>query len=206
MSLASGRRARAAASTLSLLAALVACSPALRLARGAARGQRRDRAVPLPPGQARAHGAHRRRRPADAAALLRCGRRDLLARRRRRRRADPGRAAAGGAEGERRRQLGGTAPRPSRSRRPGRRRTRRARCSMCTGRLPDGRPVAAHAAFFVHGVRVYQATAIGEALPEDAVRQLLRRDQAHAVSVYRRGTRASLRKQLPIMRAPCPDS
>ena len=38
------------------------------------------------------------------------------------------------------------------------------------GRLPDGRPVTAHAAFFVHGVRVYQATAIGEALPEDAIR------------------------------------
>ena len=38
------------------------------------------------------------------------------------------------------------------------------------GRLPDGRPVSAHAAFFVHGVRVFQATAIGEALPEDAIR------------------------------------
>ena len=37
------------------------------------------------------------------------------------------------------------------------------------GRLPDGRPVTARAAFFVHGVRVYQATAIGEALPEEAI-------------------------------------
>lgn len=38
------------------------------------------------------------------------------------------------------------------------------------GRLPDGRAVTMHAAFFVHGVRIYQATAIGEALPEDALR------------------------------------
>ena len=38
------------------------------------------------------------------------------------------------------------------------------------GRLPDGRRVTAHAAFFVHGVRVYQATAIGESLSEDAMR------------------------------------
>ena len=38
------------------------------------------------------------------------------------------------------------------------------------GRLPDGRPVTLHAAFFVHGVRIYQAAAIGETLPEDAVR------------------------------------
>ncbi|MCE9657159.1 MAG: hypothetical protein K8R60_01265 [Burkholderiales bacterium] len=38
------------------------------------------------------------------------------------------------------------------------------------GRLPDGRPVTEHAAFFVRGLRVYQATAIGEALPDDAVK------------------------------------
>ncbi len=38
------------------------------------------------------------------------------------------------------------------------------------GRLPDGRPVTEHAAFFVRGLRLYQATAIGEALSEDAVK------------------------------------
>jgi hypothetical protein len=38
------------------------------------------------------------------------------------------------------------------------------------GRLPDGRPVTEHAAFFVHGLRLYQATTIGEALSEDAVK------------------------------------
>ena len=37
------------------------------------------------------------------------------------------------------------------------------------GRMPDGRRVTEHAAFFVRGLRVYQATAIGEALPADAV-------------------------------------
>jgi hypothetical protein len=37
------------------------------------------------------------------------------------------------------------------------------------GRLPDGRRVTEHAAFFVRGLRLYQATAIGESLPEDAV-------------------------------------
>ncbi len=37
------------------------------------------------------------------------------------------------------------------------------------GSLPDGRRVTEHAAFFVRGVRVYQATAIGEALSEDAL-------------------------------------
>jgi len=41
-----------------------------------------------------------------------------------------------------------------------------------TRRAPDEdrRPVTLHAAFFVHGVRIYQAAAIGETLPEDAVR------------------------------------
>jgi hypothetical protein len=38
------------------------------------------------------------------------------------------------------------------------------------GRLPDGRRVTEHAAFFVRGLRLYQATVIGETLPEDAVR------------------------------------
>ena len=37
------------------------------------------------------------------------------------------------------------------------------------GRLPDGRRVTEHAAFFVRGLRLHQATAIGETLPEDAV-------------------------------------
>ena len=76
---------------------------------------------------------------------------------------------------------------------------------MCTGRLPDGRPVTAHAAFFVHGVRVYQATAIGEALPEDAIADLLRRDQAHAVNVYRRGS-ALVKEATADNARPCPDS
>ena len=37
------------------------------------------------------------------------------------------------------------------------------------GRLPDGRRVTEHAAFFVKGLRLYQATAIGESLPAEAV-------------------------------------
>jgi hypothetical protein len=37
------------------------------------------------------------------------------------------------------------------------------------GRLPDGRHVTEHAAFFVRGLRLYQATVLGEALPEDSV-------------------------------------
>ena len=36
------------------------------------------------------------------------------------------------------------------------------------GRLPDGRRVTEHAAFFVKGLRLYQATAIAESLPVDA--------------------------------------
>ena len=37
------------------------------------------------------------------------------------------------------------------------------------GRLPDGRGVTEHAAFFVKGSRVYQASALGEAVSADAV-------------------------------------
>ena len=37
------------------------------------------------------------------------------------------------------------------------------------GRLPDGRAVAEHAAFFARGLRVFQATAIGEAMSAEAV-------------------------------------
>ena len=37
------------------------------------------------------------------------------------------------------------------------------------GRRPDGRAVTLHAGFFVHGVRVFQATAAGEGLPEEAL-------------------------------------
>ncbi|MGZ5131415.1 MAG: hypothetical protein ACXWCV_08585 [Caldimonas sp.] len=37
------------------------------------------------------------------------------------------------------------------------------------GHLPDGRRVVEHAAFFVKGLRLYQATAIGAALPAEAV-------------------------------------
>ena len=36
------------------------------------------------------------------------------------------------------------------------------------GRLPDGRPVSLHAAFFVKGMRLYQASVIGESIPDDA--------------------------------------
>jgi hypothetical protein len=37
------------------------------------------------------------------------------------------------------------------------------------GRLPDGRAVVEHAAFFVKGLRLYQATALGESLTADAL-------------------------------------
>jgi hypothetical protein len=37
------------------------------------------------------------------------------------------------------------------------------------GRLPDGRHVTEHAAFFVRGLRLYQATAIGESVSAEAV-------------------------------------
>lgn len=60
-----------------------------------------------------------------------------------------------------------------------------------TGRLPDGRPVAGGAAFFVHGVRVYQATAIGETLPEDALRSFFA-----AIRVAPRASTADARRSL----------
>lgn len=37
-----------------------------------------------------------------------------------------------------------------------------------SGRLPDGRPVRAQLAVFAHGTRVFQATALGERLPDEA--------------------------------------
>lgn len=37
------------------------------------------------------------------------------------------------------------------------------------GRLPDGKPVVEHAAFFIHGLRVYQASVIGAAPDVGAV-------------------------------------
>lgn len=37
------------------------------------------------------------------------------------------------------------------------------------GRLPDGRRVVEHAAFFVKGLRVYAATVLGESIPAEAV-------------------------------------
>ena len=37
------------------------------------------------------------------------------------------------------------------------------------GRLPDGRHVTEHAAFFVRGLRLYQASAIGESVSTEAV-------------------------------------
>lgn len=36
------------------------------------------------------------------------------------------------------------------------------------GHLPDGRPVSLHAAFFVKGMRLYQASAIGKVIPANA--------------------------------------
>ncbi|MEP7302919.1 MAG: hypothetical protein ABI699_15510 [Caldimonas sp.] len=36
------------------------------------------------------------------------------------------------------------------------------------GRLPNGRPAVEEAVFFVKGLRLYQATAVGEALPPEA--------------------------------------
>jgi hypothetical protein len=38
------------------------------------------------------------------------------------------------------------------------------------GRRPDGRAVTLHAGFFAHGARVFQATALGERLSEEALR------------------------------------
>ena len=35
------------------------------------------------------------------------------------------------------------------------------------GRLPDGRPVVEHAAFFVRGLMLYQATVLGDAVTDD---------------------------------------
>ncbi len=37
------------------------------------------------------------------------------------------------------------------------------------GRLPDGRRVVEHVAFFVRGMRLYEATALGESLDADAL-------------------------------------
>ena len=37
------------------------------------------------------------------------------------------------------------------------------------GHLPDGKRVVEHAAFFVKGLRLYQATALGESLDADAL-------------------------------------
>ena len=44
-----------------------------------------------------------------------------------------------------------------------------ARRLAVTGRLPDGRRVVAHCAFFVHGLRVYQASVIGPAPDPETV-------------------------------------
>lgn len=45
----------------------------------------------------------------------------------------------------------------------------RARRVRLSGRLPDGRSVVEHAAFFARGARVYQATLLGNGLPPEAV-------------------------------------
>ena len=37
------------------------------------------------------------------------------------------------------------------------------------GRLPDGRPIVEHVAFFVRGLRLYEATAFGDSLTDEAV-------------------------------------
>ena len=52
---------------------------------------------------------------------------------------------------------------------PGATPNERAGLLRIAGRLPDGRDVVEHAAFFVRGTRIYQATAIGAAVSADAV-------------------------------------
>ena len=37
------------------------------------------------------------------------------------------------------------------------------------GRLPDGRRIVEHAAFFARGLRVYQVTMLGESLDAEAI-------------------------------------
>ena len=170
MSSASGRCARAAAPILSLLAALAACSPALdwREVRPAGSGvsalfpcrpETRERTV-------RIAGAERRMQlhSCDAAGATfslavvdgaePAGVDPLLA-------AMKASVAAN---------LGGQASAAEPFAPPGATPNPASTLLKVAGRLPDGRPVAGGAAFFVHGVRIYQATAIGEALPEDALR------------------------------------
>jgi hypothetical protein len=169
MSPASGRRAPAAASILSLLAALLGCSPALdwREVRPAGSGvtalfpcrpDLRERRVPIA-------GADRKMQlhscdaagatfslavvdgaePAAVDSLLAAMKASVVGNL-------GGQASAG-----RPFMPPGATPNPSSA------------LVRVTGRLPDGRQVVGGAAFFVHGTRVYQATAIGEALAEDAI-------------------------------------
>ena len=190
MSLASGWRARALPS-LSLLAALIACSPTLdwREARPEGSGvaalfpcrpDQHERTVRIAGADAADATARLRRRAArpsrspSSTAPSRPGSQPLLA------------ALQASARRQHRRRR---AARRAVARRPGRRRTRRARCSHLragcptAGRSPRTPPSSST------GVRVYQATAIGAALPRGRHPDLLRRDQAPAMNVYRSGRR-----------------
>ena len=73
------------------------------------------------------------------------------------------------------------------------------------GRLPDGRRVTEHAAFFVKGLRLYQATAVGESLPADAAETFFGAIKLTSWPVAERSGDASA---LPTVdnAPPCPDS
>ncbi len=181
-----------------------ACSPDVRLARGASRGQRRDRAVSLPPGQARAQRAHRRQRRC-AMQLHSCsaggatfslavvdaaepaGSTPLLAALRE----QPRPTSAGDAATGRAVRAAGRDAEPASAllRIVGRRRT--------AGR------VVAQAAFFVKGLRLYQATASLTPLPTTRPRAL------GSINVLRRDPPASEAARQPATAhnpPPCPDS
>ena len=169
MSPASGRRARAAASVLSLLAGLVGCSPALDWREVRPAGSGVAALFPCRPDQhertVHIAGADRKMQlhscdaagatfslavvdgaePAAVEPLLAAMKASVAA------------------------NLGGQASPAQPFAPPGSTPNPASALLRLTGRLPDGRSVAGGAAFFVHGVRVYQATAIGEALPEEAL-------------------------------------
>jgi len=166
---ASGRLARAAASVLSLLAALVGCSPAFDWREVRPAGSGVTALFPCRPDQhertVRIAGADRRMQlhSCDAAgatfslavvdAAEPAAVEPLLAEMK----ASVAANLGGQASAAQPFAPPGATPNPASS------------LLRVAGRLPDGRPVAGGAGFFVHGVRVYQATAIGEALPEDSL-------------------------------------
>jgi len=169
MSPASGRRARAAASVLSLLAALLGCSPALDWREVRPAGSGVTALFPCRPDKhertVRIAGADRRMQlhSCDAAGATY----SLAV-------VDGGEPAAvepllAEMKASVAANLGGQASAAQPFIPPGATPNPASSLLRLTGRLPDGRPVAGGAAFFVHGVRVYQATAIGEALPEESL-------------------------------------